>query len=56
VFSLAVEMASMLTYIKHNLILEHPDLFKADRRRKADPSEDEILDEVAADDIIIEDC
>lgn len=27
-FSLSVEMASKLTYIKHNLILERPDLFK----------------------------
>lgn len=49
-------MASKLTYIKHNLILERPDLFRVDRRRVIEASEDEILTEIAADDIITEDC
>jgi hypothetical protein len=53
---LAVETASKLTYIKHNLILEHPNLFKTDRRQEVEPSKDEVLNEIAADDIIIEDC
>jgi hypothetical protein len=53
---LAVETASKLTYIKHNLILEHQDLFKTYRRQETEASGEEIVDEIAADDIIIEDC
>jgi hypothetical protein len=53
---LAVETASKLTYIKHNLILEHSDLFKTVRRHEAEPSEDEMVNEIATDDIVIEDC
>jgi hypothetical protein len=55
-FSLAIETVSKLTYIKHNLILEHPDLFKIKRRQEAEPSNEDILNEIAADDIVIEDC
>jgi hypothetical protein len=53
---LAVETASKLTYIKHNLILEHPELFKTGRRQGPEASEEEILDEIMADDVILEDC
>jgi hypothetical protein len=53
---LAVETASKLTFIKHNLILEYPDLFKIRRRQEAEPNEDEFVNEIAADDIITEDC
>jgi hypothetical protein len=53
---LAVETASKLTYIKHNLILEHPDLFKTDRH-KTETAEDEAPNEIIDDEIIImEDC
>jgi hypothetical protein len=55
-FRLAVETASKLTYIKYNLILEHPELFKVNRQRGAESSEDKIINEIAADDILIEDC
>jgi len=39
-------MASKLTYIKHNLILEHPDLFKTSRKRKAETPEEEEFDAI----------
>jgi len=55
-FSLAVETASKLTFIKHNLIFEYPDLFKIRRRQEAEPNEDEFVNGIAADDIITEDC
>jgi hypothetical protein len=35
----------MLTFIKHNLILENPDLFKANRHQHAEPIEDETIEE-----------
>jgi hypothetical protein len=54
-FSLAVETASKLAYIKHNLILEHPELFKVKQQQEVEPSEEDILDDIAADDIIIDD-
>ena len=52
-FSLAVEAASKLTLIKHNLLLEHADLFK--HKKKADP--DEIVNDFSSEeDDIMEDC
>ena len=48
-------MASKLAYIKHNLILENSNLFKVDRRRKIETSDETILNDVATDDIIVED-
>jgi hypothetical protein len=56
VHKMAVETASKLTYIKHNLILEHPDLFNIARRQETETPEEEIINGIAADDIIIEDC
>jgi hypothetical protein len=53
---LAVETASKLTYIKHGLILEHTDLFKTGCRQEAEASEDGIINGIAADEVIIEDC
>jgi hypothetical protein len=53
---LAVETASKLTYIKHNLILEHPNLLKVGHQQEVEPFEEDILNEIAADDIVIEDC
>jgi hypothetical protein len=50
---LAVEMASKLTYIKHNLILEYPNLFMAPRKRKIDQTSDEIIEDS---EFVIEDC
>jgi len=55
-FSLAIETASKLTFIKHNLILEHPDLFKTGHRQEAETPEDEVANNIVADDVIIEDC
>lgn len=51
---MAVETASMLTYIKHNLILEHPGLFQMNRKRKAEVLEDEIQGPDEEDELIIE--
>jgi hypothetical protein len=53
---LAIETASKLTFIKHNLILEHPDLFKTGHRQEAETPEDKVANNIVADDVIIEDC
>jgi hypothetical protein len=50
---LAVETASKLTFIKHNLLLEHAGLFK--HKKKADLSEI-VNDFSSEEDDIIEDC
>ncbi|KAE9546800.1 hypothetical protein FO519_009988 [Halicephalobus sp. NKZ332] len=52
---LAVETTSKLTYIKHNLILEHCDLFKIDRQRNAKEPNEEVFVEDDDDEIIIDD-
>ena len=52
-FSLAVETASKLTFIKHNLLLEHAGLFK--HKKKADLSEI-VNDFSSEEDDIMEDC
>lgn len=52
-FSLNVETASKLTFIKHNLLLEHADLFKI----KKQPELYQISNDYSSDeDDIIEDC
>ena len=41
-----VETASKLTFVKHNLMLEHPDLFKKRKREiESDEPEEEIIEE-----------
>jgi hypothetical protein len=52
-FSLAVETASKLTFIKHNLLLEHANLFKPKKHVGPDEIEDDYSPD---DDEIIEDC
>lgn len=55
-FRLAVKTVSELTFIKHNLILERPELFNFGRQQAIEESADEIVNQITADDIIIEDC
>jgi hypothetical protein len=55
-FSLAVKTASKLTFIKHNLIKEHLDLYKSGHQQGFEAPEEKLHDDIAADDIIIEDC
>jgi hypothetical protein len=44
-YRLVVETTWNLTRVKHNEILEQPDLFKRDRKRKTDSTEDKIEQE-----------
>jgi len=52
-FKLAIEIASNVTYIKHNLIPEYPDLFNTGLRQVIKTLGGEILNEITVDDIII---
>ena len=45
-----VETASQLTFIKHNLILEHPRLFNLDRKRDIKEVEEEMANEIEDED------